>query len=67
MLDALPIEFDREGGRHAFTSTLDLAREYGISTYDAAYLEPAMRSGLALATLDGHLRRAADEAGLPSS
>jgi predicted nucleic acid-binding protein len=41
-----------------------LAREHGLSAYDAAYLQLAMREGLALATLDGRLRTAANEAGV---
>jgi predicted nucleic acid-binding protein len=43
---------------------LDLAREHGLSTYDAAYLELAMREGLPLATEDGGLRSAAKRAGV---
>ena len=43
---------------------LPLARQYGLSAYDAAYLELAMRRGAGLATLDGKLRRAARKAGV---
>ena len=38
---------------------LPLAREYGLSAYDAAYLELSMRHGASLATLDGRLQKAA--------
>ena len=38
---------------------LFLAREHKLSTYDASYLDLAMREGVALATLDKGLRRAA--------
>ncbi|MBV8494779.1 MAG: type II toxin-antitoxin system VapC family toxin [Alphaproteobacteria bacterium] len=38
---------------------LALARRHRLTVYDAAYLELAMREGLALATLDGELLRAA--------
>jgi predicted nucleic acid-binding protein len=41
-----------------------LAREYALSAYDAAYLELAQRRGLALATLDRRLSRAARLAGV---
>ena len=36
-----------------------LARKYGMAFYDAAYLELARGTGLALATLDGELASAA--------
>jgi predicted nucleic acid-binding protein len=36
-----------------------LARECKLSTYDASYLDLAMRSGLTIATNDAALRRAA--------
>jgi predicted nucleic acid-binding protein len=38
---------------------LDLARQYGLTAYDAAYLDLAQRKKLRLATLDGALRAAA--------
>jgi predicted nucleic acid-binding protein len=43
---------------------LPLAREYGLSAYDAAYLELSIRHGAPLATLDGKLRKAAQKAGI---
>ena len=42
-----------------FGAVMELAREQGLSTYDAAYLHLAMRSGLPMVTLDGALRQAA--------
>lgn len=41
-----------------------LARTYGISAYDATYLEVALRRGIPLACWDGGLRQAAQRAGL---
>jgi predicted nucleic acid-binding protein len=41
-----------------------LARQEQLSEYDAAYLELALREGLRLATLDGALRRAAQNVGV---
>jgi len=38
---------------------LSLARKHGISTYDASYLDLAMRSGLPVATRDAALAKAA--------
>ena len=44
---------------HAWTSTLTLADRHGLTLYDAAYLELALRRDLPLATLDCELRQAA--------
>ena len=41
---------------------MTLARAYGLSSYDAAYLELAVRRGLPLATLDKELHKAAKRA-----
>ncbi len=49
----------------AFGMVLNLARAYGLSAYDAAYLELAMREGLPLATQDDALRAAAGAVGVP--
>ena len=48
----LPIEIDAETERRSFRELLALARSARLTTYDAAYLELAMRKGLDLATLD---------------
>lgn len=44
---------------------LKLARQFGISVYDAAYLELAIRERIPLATLDKALRTAAQAASVP--
>lgn len=44
---------------------LRLARSHRLSVYDAAYLELAQRKGLALATLDADLLRAARAEAVP--
>lgn len=49
---------------HALGDTLNLARRYRLSAYDAAYLELALRTGLPLATLDAGLAKAAATAGV---
>jgi predicted nucleic acid-binding protein len=41
-----------------------LADQYGLSAYDATYLELALRRGLALACWDSGLKSAAERAGL---
>ena len=63
-LAALPISVDKETHQHALGATLSLAREYKLSSYDAAYLELARRTRLPLATLDKKLRSACRAAGI---
>jgi predicted nucleic acid-binding protein len=41
-----------------------IAREYGLSAYDAAYLDVAVRHGVPLATLDSALQKAGRKAGI---
>jgi predicted nucleic acid-binding protein len=65
LLEALDIGTDVETSLRALHDTLDLARRYSLSAYDAAYLELALRKGLPLATLDLALSAAAQQAGVP--
>lgn len=58
-LSVLPIRTDRETDKNAWGSVLHLAAKHRLTTYDAAYLELALRRRLPLATLDHDLRRAA--------
>ena len=44
---------------------LSLARERHISTYDASYLDLAMRTGLPIATQDSGLKKAAKACDIP--
>lgn len=60
----LPIATDSATASHALGETLNLARRYKLSAYDAAYLELAMREALPLATLDADLDKAARKAGV---
>lgn len=48
----------------SIASVIATARRYGLTAYDAAYLEVACRRDLPLATYDAKLRRAASEAGV---
>lgn len=41
-----------------------LSRRFGLTAYDAAYLELALRLGLPLATRDARLAKAAQQAGI---
>ena len=58
-LRALMVTIDLETEMHAWATTLQLAERFGLTVYDAAYLELAQRSSLPLATLDQELRSAA--------
>jgi predicted nucleic acid-binding protein len=61
---SLPFEIDGETARRVAGETGGLARQYGLTIYDAAYLELAMRRGATLATGDAELARAAKKAGV---
>ncbi len=64
MLEDVDIEVDTASFAHALSDTLQLARRYQLSAYDASYLELALRTGLPLATLDEDLQKAARKAGV---
>ena len=64
MLNRMDIGTDGATSAQALSGILHLARRYGLSSYDASYLELAMREDLPLATLDDDLRRAAERAGV---
>ena len=49
---------------HDGSLLLDIARGHDLSVYDAAYLEIALRRSMPLATLDRHLRAAAEAIGV---
>jgi len=65
LLHNLPIVVDQEPPERMFAEILSLAREQGISTYDASYLDLAVRMGLPIATLDSALRKAAKRCNVP--
>ena len=64
MLDDVSIAVDAATFSHALGATLQLARRYKLSAYDASYLELAIRRGISLATLDEDLQKAAKKAGV---
>jgi predicted nucleic acid-binding protein len=59
LIEALEVTVDAGGGMQAVAGTLTLARKHGLTAYDAAYLELAVRLGAPLATLDHDLGKAA--------
>ena len=63
LLSALPIMVDEGTHDRALDVILSLARSFGLSCYDAAYLDLAMRTGAHLATRDEALKAACIEAG----
>jgi len=65
VLALTPIAVDPETDIHAWTTTLQLADRFGLTLYDAVYLELAQRRALPLATLDGALRAGAQTLGVP--
>ncbi len=60
-LSDLPIRIDHSPNIEA---AFDLAFEFGLTLYDAIYLDLALRRGLPLATLDGDLLHAAPRSGV---
>ena len=63
-LGRLPITIDADTNARAWTNTLPLAEQTGLSVYDASYLELAIRLGVALASADRKLCEAATLAGV---
>ena len=52
LITALSLETDSHTANHATSKTLELARTHQLTSYDAAYLELALRLKLPLATRD---------------
>ncbi len=64
LLQDMAITTDLLTATYALGDTLQLARRFRLSSYDASYLELALREGLPLATLDGDLRSAMLQTGV---
>ncbi len=64
LIGSLPVNTDHESPIRAFREIFAIAREHNLTTYDAAYLELALRYSLPLATLDKALIGAARRAGV---
>ncbi len=63
-LESLPIHVDTLTAHQSFTKILALSREYNLSSYDASYLELALRQGLPISSLDNKLVNASKQAGV---
>jgi predicted nucleic acid-binding protein len=59
LLSELPIVVDQESPERMIKEIFALARKHNLSSYDASYLDLAMRKGLPIATLDKNLLAAA--------
>lgn len=64
VLMSLPIRYDTLTHQLACTATWQLCQEHDLTSYDAAYLELAIRLGAPLATDDDALRAAALRVGV---
>lgn len=65
LLFELPIIVEQESPERMLSEILALAREYKLSSYDASYLDLAMRKGLSLATTDKNIIAAAKKINVP--
>jgi predicted nucleic acid-binding protein len=63
-ISSFPISIEPIDSTLAFGPVLARARQHGLTAYDAAYLELALRRTLPLATLDNELRDAARLVGI---
>lgn len=66
LLDGLPITVEQETRERMLKEIVSLAREHGLSTYDASCLDLAMRLDLPLATQDTSLAKAAKKCKVPA-
>lgn len=64
MLKVLPIYIENKAMQQALETTFELAHENQLSSYDAAYLEIALRKQLPIASLDKQVIRTAKELGI---
>jgi predicted nucleic acid-binding protein len=61
MLSQLPIEMDSTDPERVFHDIISLARQYRLTSYDACYIELAIRKGLPIASLDDAILKAATD------
>jgi predicted nucleic acid-binding protein len=64
-LGKLPIEVDVESHVECYARTYAISVSHGLSIYDAAYLELALREAAPLATNDEQLSKVAEKLGVP--
>ena len=64
LIASLSIQIEETTAHYSFREIISLAHAENLTTYDASYLELAMRLGLSLATKDKALAKAAKKLGL---
>ena len=64
-LENVQVEFVGELGQRSLVELAQTARPHQLTSYDATYLDLAVRSGLPLIADDGNLRNAAERVGIP--
>lgn len=64
LLGGLPIRVDGQTHERAFGSVLSTGREFGLSAYDATYVDLAIRLGAPLATRDKRFKGVCKAAGV---
>lgn len=64
LLDGFEVEFDNTDDQVDWSDLVRLAIRHSLTTYDASYLELAVRRGASLLTLDNALARAARAEGI---
>ena len=65
LLQTLPIVIEEQSRDAVFGPVFAFAADNGLTSYDASYLQIAMREGVAIATLDKAMRRAAGKMDVP--
>jgi predicted nucleic acid-binding protein len=63
-LALLPVELKNSRSNAVFERVEQLAREHGLTAYDAAYLDLAQANAIPMATLDDDLIRACNKVGV---
>jgi predicted nucleic acid-binding protein len=64
LIEALDVEIDNDSPQRAFSQLLPLCRTHRLTSYDAIYLDLALRRKLPLASLDEPLRKATKKLGI---
>jgi predicted nucleic acid-binding protein len=64
LIEQFALDIDTQAAARAFSHILPLCRSHRLTSYDAVYLELALRRQLPLASLDDDLRAAANALGV---